>query len=74
MKQPVIKFERVHWWILLIALLAGVVTFFALHRHAYWAVFRRILDARECQLKRPAQFLSLITAMNSGAPLLRFLN
>jgi hypothetical protein len=23
MKQPVIKFEPVHWWILLIALLAG---------------------------------------------------
>jgi hypothetical protein len=35
MKQPVIKFERVHWWILLIALLAGVATFFAFHMHAY---------------------------------------
>jgi hypothetical protein len=35
MKQPVIKFERVHWWILLIALLIGVATFFAFHMHAY---------------------------------------
>jgi hypothetical protein len=35
MKQPVIKFEPVHWWILLIALLAGVIIFFALHLHAY---------------------------------------
>jgi len=35
MRKPVIKFERVHWWILLIALLAGVATFFAFHTHAY---------------------------------------
>jgi hypothetical protein len=35
MKQPVIKFEKVHWWILLIALIVGVVIFFALHLHAY---------------------------------------
>ena len=35
MKQPVIRFEPVHWWILLIALLIGVVIFFALHLHAY---------------------------------------
>jgi hypothetical protein len=37
MKQPVIRFsfERVHWWILLIALLVGVAIFFALHLHAY---------------------------------------
>jgi hypothetical protein len=35
MKQPVIRFERVHWWTLLIALLAGVATFFALHMHVY---------------------------------------
>jgi hypothetical protein len=35
MKQPVIKFEPVHWWILLIALLVGVLIFFALHMHAY---------------------------------------
>ncbi len=35
MKQPVIKFERVHLWIILIALLAGVATFFAFHMHAY---------------------------------------
>jgi hypothetical protein len=35
MKQPVIKFERVHWWIVLIALFAGVAIFFAFHGHAY---------------------------------------
>jgi hypothetical protein len=35
MKQPVIKFERVHWWVLLTALLAGAAIFFALHKHAY---------------------------------------
>ncbi len=37
MKQPVIRirFEPVHWWILLIALLAGAAIFFALHLHAY---------------------------------------
>jgi hypothetical protein len=35
MRRPVIKFERAHWWILLIALLAGVAIFFALHMHAY---------------------------------------
>ncbi len=34
MKQPTIKFERVHWWIIAIALLIGVIIFFALHRHA----------------------------------------
>jgi hypothetical protein len=37
MKQPVIKFkfERVHWWIVLIALVIGVILFFGLHRHVY---------------------------------------
>jgi hypothetical protein len=35
MRQPVIKLEPVHWWVLLIALLVGVVIFFALHLHAY---------------------------------------
>jgi uncharacterized membrane protein (DUF106 family) len=35
MKQPVIKLEPVHWWILLIALLTGIAIFFALHRHVY---------------------------------------
>ena len=35
MRQPVIKFEQVQWWILLIASLAGLAIFFALHLHAY---------------------------------------
>jgi len=35
MKQPVIRFEPVHWWILLIALLVGAAIFFALHMRAY---------------------------------------
>jgi hypothetical protein len=35
MKQPVIKFEPVHWWILLIVLLVGVAIFIAFHIHAY---------------------------------------
>jgi hypothetical protein len=35
MKQPVIKFEPVHWWILLVALFVGVAIFFALHRRVY---------------------------------------
>ena len=35
MKRAIIKFERVHWWILLIALLTGVAIFFAAHLHAY---------------------------------------
>jgi hypothetical protein len=35
MKQPVIKFETVHWWIALLALLVGLFVFFSLHRHAY---------------------------------------
>jgi hypothetical protein len=35
MKQPVIKLEPVHWWILLIALIFGVILFFAFHIHAY---------------------------------------
>jgi hypothetical protein len=35
MREPVIKFKPVHWWIALIALLAGVILFFMLHKHAY---------------------------------------
>lgn len=35
MKQPVIKFERAHWWVVLAALLIGLAVFFALHLHAY---------------------------------------
>lgn len=35
MKQPVIKLEPVHWWIALLALLFGVLLFFALHKHVY---------------------------------------
>ncbi len=34
MKQPVIKFERVHGWIVVLSLLAGILIFFLLHRHA----------------------------------------
>lgn len=34
MKEPVIQFKPVHWWIALIALLLGVILFFALHKHA----------------------------------------
>lgn len=35
MRQPVIKFEPVHWWIVLTALLVGLVIFFALRIVAY---------------------------------------
>ncbi len=35
MREPVIKFKPVHWWIALIAILLGVILFFALHKHAY---------------------------------------
>jgi hypothetical protein len=41
MKQPVIKFETVHWWIALLALLVGLFVFFSLHRHAYCPAARR---------------------------------
>lgn len=34
MKQPVIKFERVHAWIVVLSLLVGIIIFFMLHRHA----------------------------------------
>jgi hypothetical protein len=35
MKQPVIKLEPVHFWILLVALLTGIVIFFALRMRVY---------------------------------------
>lgn len=37
MKLPVLKFkfERIHWWVVLITLLIGVIIFFAFHLHAY---------------------------------------
>jgi hypothetical protein len=34
-RQLIIKPRPIHWWILLIALLSGLVLFFAYHLHAY---------------------------------------
>jgi len=34
-KRAIIKKEHVHWWILLAALLLGLVLFFAYHLHAF---------------------------------------
>jgi len=35
MNKPLFKPEPIHWWILLIAILFGIVLFFAFHVHVY---------------------------------------
>jgi hypothetical protein len=35
MKNRVIKKEHTHWWVMALAILFGVIVFFAYHLHAY---------------------------------------